>query len=235
MAVKSAKRIIYDNAKSNGDINTDAAAKATLQYRNTPLQDCSLSPAQLLFHRQLRDVLPNRHKLHPEWTIAANEREREYTKKNRAIAKEYNRHTKSLSPLMPGTLVFVQGRDKRWRKQGKIIESLDHRQYRIRLLGSGRVTLRNRHFIRECTQISPAIPLINTSMNDTEDIPTEGAPTHEPTSPTIQQPVLRDRFVTPEQALPATPNLPRNIPKRTPRALKNLRTYNKPGLKELFD
>ena len=57
-AVKSAKRMIRDNISSNGTIDTNKVAKAILQYRNTPLHDCNLSPAQILFHRQLRDSIP---------------------------------------------------------------------------------------------------------------------------------------------------------------------------------
>ena len=57
LAVKSSKRIIYDNTNPDGSLNTDKAARAILQHRNTPLPDINLSPAQLLFHRQLRDHL----------------------------------------------------------------------------------------------------------------------------------------------------------------------------------
>ena len=52
VAVKNAKRKIYGNAKSDRSLNHDATARALSQYRNTPLQDCKLSPAQILFHRQ---------------------------------------------------------------------------------------------------------------------------------------------------------------------------------------
>ena len=33
-------------------------ARALLQYRNTPLQDLKLSPAQILYGRELRDCMP---------------------------------------------------------------------------------------------------------------------------------------------------------------------------------
>ena len=71
-AVKSAKKIIRDNANSNGSLQNDKAAKAILQYRNTPLADIGLSPAQILLHRQLRDAIPanpNHYKPHREWAI----------------------------------------------------------------------------------------------------------------------------------------------------------------------
>ena len=58
LGVKSAKCIIYDNVAPNGSLNINAAARAILQYCNTPLPEINLSPAQILFHRQLRDHLP---------------------------------------------------------------------------------------------------------------------------------------------------------------------------------
>ena len=77
LAVKSAKRIIYiyDNTLSDGSLNTDKAAKAILQHRNTPLPDINLSPAQLLFHRELRYHLsshPKHYQLHKSWTFLGN-------------------------------------------------------------------------------------------------------------------------------------------------------------------
>ena len=57
LGVKSAKHI-YDNVAPNGSLNTNAAARAILQYCNMPLPEVNLSPAQILFHRQLHDHLP---------------------------------------------------------------------------------------------------------------------------------------------------------------------------------
>ena len=50
VAVKSAKCIIYDNTGTNNSLGNDKAAVAILQYHDTLLQDCNLSPAQILFH-----------------------------------------------------------------------------------------------------------------------------------------------------------------------------------------
>ena len=151
MAVKTAKRILKENVGTQGKINTDTAARAILQYRNTPLQDCNLSPAQILFHRQLRDTIPahpSQYHLHPEWTSAAMKREISYHEKNRVVSEGYNMKARALAPLQVGTHVVVQGGDKKWSKQGKIIEFIGNRQYHVKLLGSGRITLRNRRFLR---------------------------------------------------------------------------------------
>jgi len=44
-AVKSAKRLLRGNTGPGGSLDSDAAAKAVLQYLNTPLQDSGASPA----------------------------------------------------------------------------------------------------------------------------------------------------------------------------------------------
>ena len=49
LAVKMAKRILQNNTSSTGDLNTDNVARALLQYRNTPIQQLNVSPAQLLY------------------------------------------------------------------------------------------------------------------------------------------------------------------------------------------
>ena len=137
VAVKSAKCIIYSNTGTNGSPDNNKVAQAILQYHNTPLQDCNLSPAQILFHRELRDKIPNHpshYKLHPEWLAVAQHHEEEYIKKHLVISTEYNWHTKELPAIPLGTLVLIQGKDKKCRKKGKVIDTLDHRQYYICLM-----------------------------------------------------------------------------------------------------
>ena len=55
--------------------------------------------------------------------------------------------TRELPPLPIGTFVLIQGKDKKWKKQGKVIEVLDRRQYRVCLFGSGRITLWNQLYL----------------------------------------------------------------------------------------
>ena len=249
VAVKSAKRIVYDNCNQNGSLNNDATVKAILQYRNTPLQDCGLSPAQIVMHRQLRDTIPchpSKYELHPEWLIAAKEREASYHRKNTIIADERDRHSKVLKPLPLGTKVVIQGKNAKWDKQGQIVETLENRQYKIRLFGSGRITLRNRRFIRQCFHTSPnQSTLIADAITQTEE--TQGmtggertsvegqtyqsqdpqhdleTPTETPIEPPISSPPARATETD------TTPTLSRKMPL----ALRNLLPYNKPGKKGL--
>jgi hypothetical protein len=41
-----------------GSLDNDSFMHACVQYRNTLMQDCRRSPAQMVFGRQLRDFLP---------------------------------------------------------------------------------------------------------------------------------------------------------------------------------
>ena len=78
LAVKTAKRIVNGNTDAQGSLDNDKAARAILQYRNTPIQGIGLSPAQLLLHCRLRDSIPSQpflYKPHPEWIAAAQRRE----------------------------------------------------------------------------------------------------------------------------------------------------------------
>ena len=204
LGVKAAKRIIHNNLSPNGSLNNDSAARAILQYRNTPLPYINLSPAQILLHRQLRDSLPSHpshYQLHKDWVISAKEREAALAKRNHIIVERYNGRTRELPPLLVGTKVAVQEEQlgkKYWNKTGTIIEALDHRQYRIRMDASGRITLRNRRFLRNFTPISSPMP---------------------PTPPSdVVSDQLRTTTLQPSR--------------KTPRALKALQSYNRPGLKE---
>ena len=58
VAVKSAMRMVRDNLANDGSLDTDAFGRAILIHRNNPDPTTGLSPAQIIFGRQLRDHLP---------------------------------------------------------------------------------------------------------------------------------------------------------------------------------
>ena len=150
LAVKSAKRIIRNNMQADGSLDNDRAARAILQHRNTPLKDLGMSPAQLLLHRELRDHIPtnpSHYQLHKDWILAAAEREKLNAHHNESLETAYNRGSHPLQPLTPETAVMIQTKG-RWNKSGHIVDVLPHRQYHVKVDGSGRVTLRNRRFLR---------------------------------------------------------------------------------------
>ena len=81
--------------------------------------------------------------------------------------EELTRGTKVLPELKPGTVVLVQNQTGKaplkWDKSGVILESLGYSQYKVKMDGTGRVTLRNRVNLREIVPFSarkdPEYPL----------------------------------------------------------------------------
>ena len=162
VGVKTVKRLIFDNTKANGDIDTDAFHRAMLQYRNTPDRDTKLSPAMCIFGHPIRDFIPikpGKYRPHRTWheTLAA----RELALRNRHIQdwERWSERTKRLPLLKVGDFVRMQNQvgpqPLKWDKTGTVIEVRQFDQYVVKVEGSGRVTLRNRKFFR---RFSPAIP-----------------------------------------------------------------------------
>ena len=149
-AVKTAKRIISDNTGTKGNIYTDKIARALLLYRNTPIKGTDTSPAQLLLGRNLRDLVPqpSGYKISNKWQYFLRKREE-------AMAKNSDRYTNatsnrlSLYELPIGTEVLCQNtKTNEWNKGGLIVESCGYRSYKVKLHGSGMITLRNRIHLR---------------------------------------------------------------------------------------
>ena len=125
-------------------------------YRNTPCRDMKLSPAQIVFGRQIRDHLSvGTAKLQPrkEWLLTQEQRELALSRRYERMEERLRIGTKTLSKLEVGNLVSLQNqtgpRAKKWDKTGTIVEILPYDQFRIRVDGSGNVTLRNRQYIRK--------------------------------------------------------------------------------------
>ena len=239
LGVKSAKRIISDNLSPDGSINNDKVMIAILQYRNTPLRDINLSPAQILFHRQLRDSLPNNpqhYRLHKDWILSAHERENAVAKRNRVLVEKYNASTRELPCLPIGTAVVLQNNKgkRRWNKAGTVVESLGNRQYRIKLEGSGRLTIQNRRFIRKSIPLKPSIIPSATPLTSTRN--EHNQPTIVPQHPTTSTNNAQLDSNPPQEEMntqAAGATNPHAGAAKVPRALKNLKSFNNPGEKDI--
>ena len=234
IAVRAGKRIIYDSCSSHGSLNNDKTARAIMQYRNTQLPDINLSPAQILLHRNIRDGLPahpDHYIPHKEWVITAEERDLAYARRNEIIKQKYDKRARNLPVLSVGDSVVVQNQrtGKKWDRLGRIVEVLPHRQYRIRMIPSGRITLINRRFIRpytiaKPTQMRPTGPIIQTDNGNTElHI---SSPPNSPASAVTPPTTNIDHG----QAAPAPTPDPAPAP-TVPRALRKLLDFNNPGPK----
>ena len=154
-AVKSVKRILMGNINpTTGGLDTDRAARALLTHRNTPVQDTGIAPSVALFGHRLRDHLPDYHrKIRIEWQQIADAREIALGKRHLRTSGREQGVQRELIPLERSDTVQIQNqqgtRPNRWHNTGVIAEVLPHRQYRVIVDGSRRVTLRNRRFLRK--------------------------------------------------------------------------------------
>ena len=221
VAVKHAKRMVRDSLGPGGTLDTDALARALLAHRNTPDQLTGLSPAQVIFGRQLRDFLPcspGRYNPRPEWRLSAEQRELAHAKRHIKTEEKMTKGSKMLPPLTVGESVAIQDQSgntpRRWSKTGKVLESLGHDSYLIKVDGASRTTQRNRQFLRVITPYAadvdtPATPWAPVSSVPTVDHvdPVEeqvpGLELPEGTVPTFPQAPLPD--IVPAQAQSAAP------------------------------
>jgi hypothetical protein len=202
-AVKSAKRILFGNiCPVTGRLDTYKATKALMTHRNTPTQDTGISPAEILFGRPIRDHLPYG-QTQREWQRIADSREV-------ALAKRHvvnNTAVTDLEPLNVGDAVQIQNQTgnqpKKWHNTGIISEVLPHRQYRVVVDGSRRITLRNRRFLRKihpfCRHIernAQHVPSVSYVTPPTKP-PTTEPQTHQPPTPSTPTTDTDDKVQTP--------------------------------------
>ena len=220
VAVKTVKRLLMDNTGPAGNLNTDSFQRAILQYRNTPDMETKISPAQCIFGRPIRDFIPIHpgcYEPHPTWKETLLAREEALRNRHMRLAERLTEHTKLLQPLQVGDKVRIQNQTgphpTKWDKTGTVVEVRQYDQYFVKMDGSGRVTLRNRKFLRRYVpaimpeqghrSLASRTPLTNS--------PKIGQSTH-PTLATQQQPTSpqdlehRDTYAEARHQTPAKSN-----------------------------
>ena len=230
LAVRTAKRLVNGNiAPPPGSLDNDNVALAILLYQNTLIQGIGLSLAQLQLHCQLCDSIPSQptlYKLHPRWVAATQCRNELFHHRNTKIIERYNRCTHNLSPLQTGNTVTIQSTlNYQWNTTGKVITALPNRQYWIRVDGLGRITLRNRCFLRKCKFKTAPKPI--PSVTPAAITPTINTPLLHPDPPTSSN---NDTHTTIDTTKQTTPTFTHPWSPRIPRALS--RPHNRSGLKE---
>ena len=243
LTVKAMKKLVINNMLPDGSLNSDNMSRALLQYKNTPQKGTNLSPAQLLYHRNLKDFLPSHPstlKPHPAWINLANAREKLLAERNKILAGKYDVGTRSLAPLSVGSKVLVQNqaafKGKKWDRTGRMVEALGHRKYLVKMDGSGRVLIRNRRFLKflpsntdtqqPWIHLSPTKnenPIISVS-NGTES---DRDATIASRSPQGMRPTVCSEMPAPDNTVALAPTQ-----SQVPRAVRNLADYNRPGLNE---
>ena len=167
IAVKTIKRLITGNVGSNGDLNVDAFKRALLQYRNSPDPATKQSPASCIFGHPIRDLIPiirNKYRPHQTWRDNLDLRESALRHRHSLAQDRWSEHTKALTPLKIGDRVRLQNQTgnypKKWDRTGVVVEVKQFHQYLVRIDGSGRLSLRNRQFLRRFTLASTPPPRI---------------------------------------------------------------------------
>ena len=162
LGVKSMKRLLHDNLGPGGSLDTDKFLRAILIHRNTPDQLSKRSPSEVLFGHTLRDALPmfegtqsvfENDKVLPLWREAWSLKERALRKRAARTVESLSKHSRDLPPLRHGDQVFVQNQTgnhpTKWDRTGVIMECRPHNQYTVKVDVTGRLTLRNRQFLRK--------------------------------------------------------------------------------------
>ena len=84
--------------------------------------------------------------------MTADLREKALAHRHQIRHEQLSQHTRELQPLPQGTTVQVQNQTgphaNKWDISGIIVEVLDHQSYMVKMDGSGRVSKRNRRFLR---------------------------------------------------------------------------------------
>ena len=218
VAVKTVKRMIMENTGPRGSLDTDRFQRAMLQYRNTPDRDTGLSPAQCIFGRSIRDFIPihpGKYLPHPTWKETLIAREEALRNRHQLAAERLSEHTRSLPPLSVGDHVRIQNQTghhpTKWDRTGLVIEVRQFDQYVIRVDGSGRVTLRNRKFLRKYTPVvsrEPITMLPGPTIPVSQPVDPQLVKPVEPPSVHSQNPNPQPRALTPRRATDVMPEQP---------------------------
>ena len=171
-----------ENTEPSGELNRDAYCRAMLQYRNSPLQDVRLSPAQIIFGRQIKDfipVLPGKYQPRQEWGFVQEDRDRALARRLQADGSRLERDTRQLKEIPVGTPVCIQNQTGRhptkWDKTGMVLENQPFNKVLVRVDGSRRATTRNRRFVRVILPplrrgaVNQDTQLLNHSLGDDDD------------------------------------------------------------------
>ena len=191
-----------ENTGTQGDVDVPAFQ---LTYRNTPKPLDNRSPAEIVFGRQIRDFMPVKPgKFVPcgTWTDTAANREKAPMERHAKEVEDLLPHPKKMPPLKVENRVRIQNQTgnapRRWDKSGQVIEVRQNDQYAIKVHGSGRVTLRNRQFLRLYVPHTEKPCPRRRSLNvrpDTADMDTPGT-SRRPTVEKIPSPDVPQQTMT---------------------------------------
>ena len=183
-AVKTAKQLMKKASESKNELYL-----ALLDWRNTPTETLNSSPAQRLFGRRTKTLLPTSNQL---LTPKVPEDVGEKIKLQKAKQSiNYNRGTTELKELQPGDILRLQpksgiGKNKEW-LQAKVEGKVDIRSYQVRT-EDGRVYRRNRRHLRQTRELmQPASEELLPVTPEDYSAPDSGTTLPQPSIPAVKQ------------------------------------------------
>ena len=213
--VKTAKRLLTDNTGQDGSPDWNKIARALMQHRNTPLDGIQFSPAQLLYGRPIRDFQPIRPgKFRPAdvWVDCREKRELAMRHRLSLGGERWSQHTRELPPLSVGQRVFVQNQQgagklaKKWDRTGTVVEDKNHDKYSVKIDGSGRLTDRNRRYLRT---FKPDVQFTLPAPSPLQFTDAPQEPDHQHSNPVVRQDDVEDTHlgtqITPNSTPVPTP------------------------------
>ena len=103
VAIKTTKRIILDDVDPDGSLHSDNAARALLQYRNTPLPEINFSLAQFFIAGNF-DIMCQSvqtiHCLHKDWVVSSKQIENYAHCQNQYLKEQYDHKATHELPVM---------------------------------------------------------------------------------------------------------------------------------------
>ena len=174
-----------------------------IDFRNTPTQGIKTSPAQRLFNRRTKTLLPTTSKLLRQRQLTSeeedDERERIIQEKLR-IAQNYNKSAKELKDLTLGATVRIQPPpgEKIWKK-GVIIGKADDQGRSYHIKTKKGVYRRNRAHLRSTKESAPNFdqPSDNTHHQDVRPLKVITEPVPEKVQASSPKKVIVPNIPTP--------------------------------------
>lgn len=150
--------------------------------------------------------------IRPLWRQAWEAKEEALRTRITHTTESLKAHPRPLRPLSLGERVFLQNQQgpnpTKWDRSGVVVESAGHDQYRVKVDGSGRITLCNRRFLRAYT---PATPSIRPPPPPAHQLTSSAAQSPHPRPPVPPQPPAESKRTT-----EAKLNVPTAVPDQAP-------------------
>ncbi len=197
-AVKTAKRIMKKSFAAKEDPYI-----GLLNHRNTPTEGVGTSPAQRLFGRRTKTLLPTTaEQLKPQGYSDSAIRMEE---KKAKVASRYV-HRKELQPISPGTTVMMKPVTpfaKEWR-EGVVTKPLSPRTYEVQT-PDGKHLRRNRRLLRPIPKTPTTVSIDNTHDALPSSASLKPVPSTPAKTPQCDTSVTSDICDSPKKTVPESP------------------------------